>query len=387
MNPIKIKDGIFWVGAIDWTLRNFHGYLTQKGSSYNSYLIIDEKIVLIDNVKHYLFDEWIERISKIIDIKKVDYYISNHVEMDHSGSLPKLIKLNPDIKIFSSPNGIKGLKAHYNIDFNFTEVKSGDKINIGKRDLIFLLTPMVHWPDNMVTYCPQEKILFSNDGFGQHIASSERFDDQYERDVFFYEAKKYYANIVLPYGEQVKKELEEASKLEIETICPSHGLIIRKYVNEMIFYYTKWSQNETQKKAVIVFDTMWNSTRIIADTIKSVLDEKDIPYKYMPLGENHISDVMTEILDSEYIFIGSPTLNKNMLPTVSAFMTYFKGLNPKGRKVMVFGSYGWGGESIKDLEKMVVDMGLNLIKSAKFQWIPKEEDLKKLKIELNEIIK
>jgi len=248
MNPIKIKDGIFWVGAIDWTLRNFHGYLTQKGSSYNSYLIIDEKIVLIDNVKHYLFDEWIERISKIIDIKKVDYYISNHVEMDHSGSLPKLIKLNPDIKIFSSPNGIKGLKAHYNIDFNFTEVKSGDKINIGKRDLIFLLTPMVHWPDNMVTYCPQEKILFSNDGFGQHIASSERFDDQYERDVFFYEAKKYYANIVLPYGEQVKKELEEASKLEIETICPSHGLIIRKYVNEMIFYYTKWSQNETQKK-------------------------------------------------------------------------------------------------------------------------------------------
>lgn len=379
MEPIKIKDNIYWVGGVDWNLRNFHGYLTQRGSSYNSYLIIDEKIVLIDNVKYYLFEEMRERIQKIIPLDRIDYYISNHVEMDHSGSLPKLVEVNPNLKIYTSPNGIKGLKAHYKKDFNFIEVKSGDTLNIGKRNLTFLLTPMVHWPDNMVTYCPEEKMLFSNDGFGQHIASFERFDDEFDKDILFYEAKKYYANIVLPYGEQVQKELSEASKLSIDIICPSHGLIIRKYIKEFLENYSKWSKNVTEKKAVIVYDTMWNSTKMIAETIKSALDEKKISFKFMPLQENHISDVMTEILDSEYIFIGSPTLNKNMLPTVSAFMTYFKGLNPKNRKVFVFGSYGWGGESIKDLEKIINEMGLELKGSYKVQYVPNFDDLQKIK--------
>ncbi|MCX8059108.1 MAG: FprA family A-type flavoprotein [Spirochaetes bacterium] len=383
MDAIKIKDDIYWVGAVDWNLRNFHGYLTQRGSSYNSYLILDEKIVLIDNVKHYLFDEFKERIEKIVPISKIDYYISNHVEMDHSGSLPKILELNPNLKIYTSPNGLKGLKAHYKKEFNYIEVKSGDKLNIGKRNLVFLLTPMVHWPDNMVTYCQEEKILFSNDGFGQHIASFERFDEEYDRDILFYEAKKYYANIVLPYGDQVQKELSEAQKLEIEIICPSHGLIIKKFIKEFISNYDKWSKNLTERKAVIVYDTMWNSTKMIADAIKSVLDDKKISFKYMPLQENHISDVITEILDSEYIFIGSPTLNKNMLPTVSAFITYFKGLNPKNRKIFVFGSYGWGGESIKDIEKIINEMGLNIIGSYKIQYVPSDEDLNKIKDDIS----
>ena len=303
----EINKGIYWVGGIDWDLRNFHGYLTQRGTTYNSYLIIDEKIVLIDNVKSNLFEEQLKHISEIIDPSKIDYIIQNHIEMDHSGSLPLITKYCPQATILASPKGIEGLGKHYSGEWNFKEIKTNDKINLGKRSLLFVQTPMVHWPDNMVSYCPEEKILFSNDAFGQHIASSERFDDEYPFNILLHEAEKYYANIVLPYGRQVQKALSILKDIEIQTICPSHGLIWRSKIAEIISEYQKWSSNETIQKALIIYDSMWKSTKKIAHSIQEAFDESNFQTRLLNLQKNHISDIMTEVLTAKYICIGSPT--------------------------------------------------------------------------------
>ena len=386
MEPVKLKEGVYWVGGIDWKLRNFHGYSTGRGSTYNAYLIIDEKITLIDTVKEYLYDEMMERISKVIDPAKIDIIISNHVEMDHSGSLPKVMQACPSARIYASPNGVKGLKAHYRKAWDFTEVKAGDTLSLGKRSLAFLLTPMVHWPDNMVTYCPEEKILFSNDSFGQHIASSERFDDEYPADIIWEEAAKYYANIVWPYSAQVRKELEAASALDFEMIAPSHGLVLRSRVKEIADLYQKWSALETSKKAVVVYDTMWKSTEKMAYAIASAFEAKGYTVRLMSLQDNHISDIMTELLDTRILCVGSPTLNNNMLPTVAAFLTYLKGLSPGGREALAFGSYGWGGQSVALVEKELEAAGMTLMDSFRINYVPDETQLKHIKEDLEERI-
>ncbi|MBM4399537.1 MAG: FprA family A-type flavoprotein, partial [Candidatus Cloacimonetes bacterium] len=339
MKPIQLRDNIWWVGGIDWDLRNFHGYLTQKGSTYNAYLIIDEKVTLIDNVKSYLYDEMIRRISHVIDPSKIDYIIQNHVEMDHSGGLPLLMEKIPKAKIYTNAMGIKGLKLHYKKDWDFQEVKTGDTINIGKRNLAFLTTPMVHWPDNMVSYCPEEKILFSNDAFGQHIASSERFVADYPFNIVMEEARKYYANIVLPYGKQVQKVLEAAAPLDIEMIAPSHGLIWTKHIPDIVTAYKDWAFNVADpNKALIIYDTMWKSTTIIAHAIADAFENLGINIRLYNLQETHISDIMTQVITARYICVGSPTLNSSILPTVAAFIYYLKGLSPKDRIGLAFGS-------------------------------------------------
>ncbi len=386
MKAKKLREGIYWVGGIDWDLRNFHGYLTQRGSTYNAYLIIDEKITLVDNVKAYMFDEMISRISSIVDPAKIDYIIQNHVEMDHSGGLPKLMKICPKAKIFTSPNGEKGLKLHYKEDWDFQAVQSGDTISLGKRNISFLLTPMVHWPDNMVSYCPEEKILFSNDAFGQHIASSERTDTEYPYNIIMEEAKKYYANIVLPYGKQVQKALEGAGGLDINMICPSHGLIWEKHIPEILAEYTKWCTNEAENRAVIIYDTMWKSTEKIAHTIRDAFENKGISVHMANLQSNHISDIMTELITAKYICVGSPTLNNNILPSVAAFITYMKGLAPKNRTAMAFGSYGWGGQSVGIVEANLKECGFDLMEQIRLQYIPSEEQLDEIRVKLEEQI-
>lgn len=380
MKALEIKKGIYWVGAIDWDLRNFHGYSTQLGSTYNAYLIIDQKIVLVDTVKHYMFDEMLERIKSVIDPSKIDYIVSNHAEMDHSGSILDMADIAEDAVIVCSSNGEKGLKKHFKKNLNFKVVNTGDSINIGKRNLNFVLMQMVHWPDSMATYIPEEKLLLPNDAFGQHIASNERFDDEFGWDRARIEAAKYYANIVLPYGTQVNKALEAVSGLAIDMIAPSHGLIWRSHIKGIISLYKKWANNECGEKAVVVYDTMWHSTEKMAHAIKDVFEEKNIPCEIRNLQSTHISDVMTSILEAKYICVGSPTLNNGMLPTVSAFMTYLKGLAPKNRVGIAFGSYGWGGQSINDIENILEADKFELpVKGLKVQWVPDEEELKDLK--------
>lgn len=383
---ISLKEGIYWVGGIDWDLRNFHGYLTQRGSTYNAYLIIDEKITLVDTVKGYLTDEMIDRISQVVDPSKIDYIISNHVEMDHSGGLPKIMEIAKNATIITSPNGEKGLNRHYKKEWKYKTVKSGDVLNLGRRNLQFLLMPMVHWPDSMASYLVEDKILLPNDAFGQHLASHERFDDEYPIDIIMEEAKKYYANIVLPFGSQVQAVLKSVENLEIDMIAPSHGIIWRKNIGKIVEEYKKWSSNETEQKAVIIYDTMWGSTEGIANAIKNAFESKNISYKMFNLRHNHISDIMTDVSTAKYICVGSPTLNNTILPTVSSFLTYLKGLAPKNRTALAFGSYGWGGQSIGEIESVLNGCKFDILPQIKVNYIPDKEELIEITNKLKELI-
>lgn len=378
---IKINDDIYWVGHIDWPLRNFHGYSTPQGSTYNAYLIIDEKPTLIDTVKHYGYDEMLGRIKEIIHPSKIQYIISNHSEMDHSGSIDKLLDLCPQAEVVCSPKGKEGLTRHFKKNWKFKVVDSGDKLSIGKRNLEFFLTPMVHWPDSMVTYLNSEQILFSSDAFGQHYACPERFSDEVGADIIFREAAKYYANIVMPYAAQVKKALETLQSLNLEAICPAHGLIWRRKQNieTIIDLYDKWSNAKCEERVVIVYDTMWHSTEKIARRLYELIDKAGLTVKLVSLNSSDISDVLADILGAKAVIVGSPVLNSGMLPSIGAFLTYLKGLKPKNKIGFSFGSYGWSKGSFKDLEEGLKTSGIELIDQGKyFQYIPDEKELSSL---------
>ncbi|MDR1321631.1 MAG: FprA family A-type flavoprotein [Gracilibacteraceae bacterium] len=378
MKPVKVADGIWWVGAVDWDTRNFHGYSTLRGSTYNAYLIIDDKITLIDTVKAPFFNEMMARVSEIVDPAKISVVISNHVEMDHSGALPLLMEKLPRAAVYTSPQGEKGLRLHYKQDWDFHTVKTGDSLNIGRRNLAFVSTPMVHWPDNMLTYCPEEKILFSNDAFGEHLASSERFADEVSLGVVEEEAAKYYANIVMPYGAQTQKALAAAAGLDIAVVAPSHGLIWRRDVPTVVGWYKKWSADQPENKAVVVYDSMWHSTETMALRVGDALEHAGVPAKMCNLKTTHVSDIMTAVLLSKFIFVGSPTLNNGIMPTVSQFLTYLAGLAPKNRVGFAFGSYGWGGQSVGIIDKIMREAGVEMLDSVRIQYIPGEDQLQSL---------
>ena len=384
MKAIEVKKGIYWVGAVDWSVRNFHGYTTNRGATYNAYLIIDEKITLIDTVKAPFAGELLARIRSVVDPEKIDYVISNHVEMDHSGALPVIMKACPNAKVVTSaPSGVKGLTAHYG-EYDYMPVKGGDTLSLGERSLAFVTTPMVHWPDNMVTYCPEEKILFSNDAFGQHYASNGRFDDQEPLDVVLQEAKKYYANIVMPYSKQAGGAVTACGGLDFDMICPSHGVIWRSHINEILEAYGKWTSGATEEKALVVFDSMWHSTEQMALAVLEGFTQKGICAKLFDLKCCHNSDILTDVLDCTYIAVGSPTLNNQMLPTVASFLCYLKGLSPKNRKAFAFGSYGWGGQSIGLVEEELKACGFDIcLDKIRLQYVPKEEQL----LEITEKVK
>lgn len=379
MKVKMIKEGIYWVGAIDWNVRNFHGYQTERGSSYGAYLILDEKNALIDTVKSGFTEEMLSRIADIIPPSELDIIISNHVEMDHSGALPAVRKLCPNAAIYTSgPSGVKGLTAHYGAD-TYIPVKSGDTVSLGKRTLSFIATPMLHWPDNMVTYCPEEKILFSNDAFGQHLATSERFDDEADLSVALEEAKKYYANIIMCYGRQAGKAWDIVSELAPELIAPSHGIIWRSHIKKILDAYRLFSRNEPETGAIVVYDSMWHSTEKMAVTITEAFSAMEIPAKLYDLKANHPSNILPELLTSKYIAVGSPTLNNQMMPTVASFLCYLKGLSPKDREAFAFGSYGWGGQSICLIEQELKACGFHIaMDGVSINYLPSKQQLDQL---------
>lgn len=385
---IKLRENIYYVGANDWNIREFHGYSTKRGTSYNAYLIIDEKIALIDTVKKEFSEELLQNISQIIDPSKIDYIISNHVEMDHSGALPSVMDIAKNATIITSdPNGMKGLISHFGKDYPYQVVKSGDEISLGKNTLTFVATPMVHWPDNMVTYCKQEKILFSNDAFGEHYASNCKFDDEEDLRCIMEEAKKYYANIVMPYGMQTRKAIDVVTSLDINMIAPSHGVIWRKYVSEIIEKYRYFSNDIPEEKALIIYDSMWKSTQKIAYAILNAFSRRKIATRIYDLKVNDMSDIMAEVLKAKYIIVGSPTLNNNMLPSVAGFLTYMRGLAPKNKKALAFGSYGWGGQSIGQVEEELKKCKFEIITDAiKVQYIPTREQLGEIEEKIENIL-
>ncbi|MBT4263032.1 MAG: FprA family A-type flavoprotein [Deltaproteobacteria bacterium] len=372
----ELKKGIYWVGGIDWNIRNFHGYATENGTTYNAFLVVDEKIALIDTVKSTVASQLISRIKRIIDPSRIDYIVSNHTEMDHSGAISDILEYCPDATIISSKVGEKGLRQHFKKEWNFQVVKTGDTVSLGKNTLTFINTPMVHWPDSMVTYIPEARILFSNDAFGQHLASAEHFDDEIGWTCVRKYAAKYYANIVTPFGKQVSKALAGVSGLDIEMICPSHGVIWRSYISRIIEDYGKWAAHETLNKAVIIYDTMWNSTEQLAFSLEQGLENAGVSCTVRNLRHNHISDIMTDILDAKMVLLGCPTLNNTLLPTMGQFLTYLRGLKPQNRLGFAFGSYGWGGQAVKELEAAMEELKWEQpLKGLKVEYVPDELDL------------
>jgi len=379
---VQIKDNIFWTGYIDWDLRNFHGYSTPRGSTYNAYLILDEKPTLIDSVKSYGSKEMLSRIKEVIDPSKIEYIISNHTEMDHSGAIDELLHLCPKAKVVCSPKGEEGLRRHFKKDWPFQVVQTGDVLNIGKRDLKFILMPMVHWPDSMATYSEHDKILFPNDAFGQHYASNERFADELDLNVMFKEAEKYYGNIVLPYGAQVLKVLDMIAPLDVEMICPSHGLMWRRKedIEGMVAYYQKWARHETDEKVMIVYDTMWHSTEIMAQRLLALLKEEGIEVTLINLQDTVISDVITEVVSTKFLLFGSPILNNRMLPTMAGLLMYLKGLKPQKRYAWTFGSYGWSTSGFKEMEEFLKEGGCDILGEGVYlKYIPDESELEELR--------
>ena len=380
LNAIEISPKVWWVGGIDWNERLFHGYTTERGITYNAYLIMDEKITLIDTCKATFADELVQRISQVVDPAKIDVVITNHVEMDHSGSLPVIHKIAPNAEIYASAGaGVNELRAHFGIEA--TPVKTGDTLCIGERTLSFVTTPMVHWPDNMVTYSDVDKILFSNDAFGQHFATTKRFDDENVMCEVMKQAKKYYANIVWPYGMQAGRALAAVKGLELKMIAPSHGCIWRSHIDEIIAKYEEWATYQTQEKAVVVFDSMWHSTESMAREICDAFIAEGISAQLIDVKSTHISDIMLYMCDAKYVAVGSPTLNSNMLPTVASFLTYMRGLSPKNeqRIGLAFGSYGWAPLGPKQVYAELENAKFQLpVPVVAQQWVPSEENLAEL---------
>lgn len=380
LNAIEISPKVWWVGGIDWNERLFHGYTTERGITYNAYLIMDEKITLIDTCKATFADELVQRISQVVDPAKIDVVITNHVEMDHSGSLPVIHKIAPNAEIYASAGaGVNELRAHFGIEA--TPVKTGDTLCIGERTLSFVTTPMVHWPDNMVTYSDVDKILFSNDAFGQHFATTKRFDDENDMCEVMKQAKKYYANIVWPYGMQAGRALAAVKGLELKMIAPSHGCIWRSHIDEIIAKYEEWTTYQTQEKAVVVFDSMWHSTESMAREICDAFIAEGISAQLIDVKSTHISDIMLYMCDAKYVAVGSPTLNSNMLPTVASFLTYMRGLSPKNeqRIGLAFGSYGWAPLGPKQVYAELENAKFQLpVPVVAQQWVPSEENLAEL---------
>ena len=378
MKPIELADGLFWVGSVDWNIRDFHGYSTKLGSTYNAYLIMDEKITLVDTVKKEFADEFIRSISDIVDPKKIDYVISNHTEMDHSGGLARVMhKVGEDKPLFCSKVGHKNLSRHFTQKWNYQPVENGSELSLGKRTLTFLETRMLHWPDSMFTYLKEDKILLSSDAFGQHYAGPERFDDEIG-DAIIPHARKYYANILLLYAPLILKLVDQVTKmgLEIDMICPDHGIIWREDPMKIIHAYVEWSQQKPKRKALVIYDTMWHSTEAMANAIVEGLYEKGVEATPMHLRSWHRSDVITEVLDAGAIIVGSPTLNNGLFPTISDFLTYMKGLKPKDKVGAAFGSYGWSGESVKLINKELEAMKFKVINPGmKIQYVPDSEGL------------
>lgn len=388
LNAIEISPKVWWVGGIDWNERLFHGYTTERGITYNAYLIMDEKVTLIDTCKATFSDELVQRISQVVDPAKIDVVITNHVEMDHSGSLPVIHRLAPNATIYASAGaGVNEVRAHFGIEA--TPVKSGDTLCIGERTLTFVTTPMVHWPDNMVTYSDVDQILFSNDAFGQHFATTKRFDDENDLCEIFKQAKKYYANIVWPYGMQAHKALEAIKGLDLKMIAPSHGCIWRSHIDEILEKYEAWTTYQTEEKAVVVFDSMWHSTESMAREICDAFIAEGVSAQLVDVKTTHISDIMLYMCDAKYVAVGSPTLNSNMLPTIASFLTYMRGLSPKNeqRIGLAFGSYGWAPLGPKQVYAELENAKFQLpVPVVAQQWIPSEENLAELQDTVRKMI-
>jgi flavorubredoxin len=379
---IELKPGVHWVGVVDWALRSFHGHelSTHRGSSYNSYLIEDEKTALVDTVWDPFTEEFLARLTKVTDPDRIDYIIANHAEPDHSGSLPAVMRVCPNATLVVSKRGADSIPGHYHADWPLHVVGTGDKISLGKRELTFIEAPMLHWPDSMFTYLSPDAILMPNDAFGQHYATAFRFNDQVNQAELYQEALKYYANILTPFSKQVSKKIDElvAMGVPVEIIAPSHGVIWRHKPMQIVEKYAEWAAQVPQKRAVILYDTMWHATRKMAEAIGDGLRERNVDHKLFHMAVQDRNDALTEIFQSRAVLVGSPTLNRGLLPTIWPIMEDLRGLRFANKIGAAFGSYGWSGECVKQIEEHFAKCDIPLAAEGVLaKWQPTTDDLEK----------
>lgn len=378
MNNVRLAEGVYYVGAVDWNLRDFHGYTTPRGVTYNSYLVVDEKVCLIDTVKAPFAQELLDRISQIIDPGKIDYIITNHIEPDHSSALPIIKAHAPQAKVLLTEHGRNGIIKHYQQNYDFQVVKEGDTLDLGRNKLHFVPVPMPHWPDSMLSYLTGEQILFSNDAFGQHVSTTKRFDDENDLSEVMYEAEKYYANILMPFGKNVVKTVDKLKTLPVRLIAPSHGIVWRSHIAEIVAKYQDWGQGKAVNKVIIAYDSMWGGTERMARQILDGVASAGVTGKLYKMSTADRSEVVRDILEAGGILIGSSTLNNGMLPTVGALTTYLKGLRPAGKIGASFGAYGWGGGSQNAIEDMLKGAGIAVDQPGlSLKWVPDNEELNK----------
>ena len=377
---VELKEGVYWVGFVDWNIKKFHGheYSTHRGTTYNCYLIVDEKVALVDTVWGPYSHQMIENIEKIIDVKKIDYVIANHAEVDHSGGLPELMKLIPNATVVVSEKGNESIFKHYHKRWNFKVVKTGDTISLGKNNLVFVSAPMLHWPDSMFTYLTGKNILMPNDAFGMHYASSGRFNDEVDMIEVYQEAIKFYANILTPFSDLVIRKIDEFKKLNIpvDIIAPSHGIIWRDNPLQIVETYYEWASGKNDGSAVIIYDTMWNATEKMAMAIAEGLEKEGVKFKLFNMAVGDRNDVLTEVFKAKGILIGSPTLNNGLLPTIKPILEDLKGLKFKNKVGAAFGSYGWSGENVKLIEETLDKAKIKRLQEGiKIKWQPTKEEL------------
>ncbi|NMB46274.1 MAG: MBL fold metallo-hydrolase [Firmicutes bacterium] len=387
MAVVEVKSGIYWVGAVDWDSRHFHGvtYTTRRGTTYNAYLVIGEQHkALVDTVYTPFSDVLVSHLRELVDLKDIDYVVVNHVEIDHSGALPRIMELCPQAQIYCSQRAVNPIKKHFGEHgWDITAVKTGDILDLGGKTIQFIEAPMLHWPDSMFSYVAEDKLLLPNDAFGQHLASSQRFDDQVDNAILMEEAAKYYANILMPFSTLVARKLEEISELgiEIDTIAPSHGLIWRQDPGQIITAYQNWATGRqtpgrVSPEIVVVFDTMWGSTEKMAEAVVDELSRQGWKVNLYSIGKSDYSDIMREVLEAKAVIIGSSTINNAMLPSLSPLMEDLVGLKPKGKLGAAFGSHGWKGGAVSQIANKMADAGIELVGDGLMvQWVPNAEDL------------
>lgn len=379
----KITPKVSWVGKVDWELTRFHGdeYSTHRGSSYNSYLVRDEKVALIDTVWLPYDKEFVARLKQEIDLSRIDYIIMNHNEVDHSGALPELMREIPGTPIYCTKKGETILRGHYHEDWNFVNVKTGDTLSLGSSTLTFIEATMLHWPDTMFTYLDADGgILFSNDGFGQHFASESLFDDTVEPEALMREAEKYYANILSPFSVLVAKKMQQllAMNLPMALICPSHGVIWRKGIAEILERYQAWAAGYEENQVTIVYDTMWQSTRKMAEAIAEGIAEANPSIKVIikNIALDDKNDILTEIFHSRAVLVGSPTVNNGCTFAIAGLLEMAAGLKLKGKRAAAFGSFGWGGGAVKLINAKLTEAGFVLADDGIAKpWVPDEAAL------------
>ncbi len=358
-----LRENIDWVGYVDWTVRDFHSYDAEQGSTYNAYLVRDDKTALIDTVKDAYGEHMLRSIASLVPLEKVDYVVCNHAEPDHAGALPQTLAAMPGATLLCNQKCKHALSLHFDIsNWKIRTVSEGESVSLGKRSLQFIDTPMVHWPESMFTYVPEEKLLFSMDAFGQHLATASRFDDQVSLCTVMEEAKAYYANIVMPFGKPVTKTLDKASGLEIDMIAPSHGVIWRSNVPAILDAYSNWAAYRPKPKVLVVYDSMWQSTAAMARAIVEGADQPGVAAKLVHVRRSSLTRIATDMIDTAAVAFGSATLNTQMMPMMGATLTYLKGLRPRNKAGFAFGSYGWGRGGPELIDQWLDDLGWEVLR-------------------------